>query len=493
MKTQNFNIFNMTTKTLLPVLLFSGIISCSAQKTEERSITPFNKLKLSGSVNVIYTTSDTLSLKLSGSEKGLATVDTKTENGLLTIENKNGSNGAITVYLRNNRLNYLEATGAVEFKNNGTLKTDSLQVSVTGAAKVTLNGEMDAVNCNLSGAANAVMRGRAQSISLTTSGASAFKGYGLTAGRADVVSTGASSAKLFVTDKVTASASGASAIKIKGEPRELNAEATTAASITRVNTPTGNPEKGDSDTTTYTFKNKKVIVISTDDNTEVKKERIGPDPDAFKHWTGFSMGINGFFNANGGTNMLKPYGYMELNYPRSFNYQFNLIERHFNLVKNNVKLVTGFGFDYHSYALANKTILNADSSFTWGTIDSTNRYNYKKNKLRNTYIQVPLLVEFNTSNNPEKTFHVAFGVVGEFLISSRTKQEVLELGKTRREVTLERKDSYNMNPFAAKAHVNLGYKGFTVFGEYNLTPLFQSGKGPELYPFTLGIRLVPFA
>ena len=60
------------------------------------------------------------------------------------------------------------------------------------------------------------------------------------------------------------------------------------------------------------------------------------------------------------------------------------------------------------------------------------------------------------------------------------------------ETTHIRKDNYNMSPFAAKALVNLGYKSWTFFAEYSLTPLFQSGKGPELYPFNAGLRVIPF-
>jgi hypothetical protein len=84
---------------------------------------------------------------------------------------------------------------------------------------------------------------------------------------------------------------------------------------------------------------------------------------------------------------------------------------------------------------------------------------------------------------------MAFGVIGEYLILSRTKQK---LEQNNFDFTKERKDSYNLSPFAAKAHVNIGYRGFTAFGEYSLTPMFQKGKGPELYPFTVGVRLVPF-
>jgi hypothetical protein len=203
------------------------------------------------------------------------------------------------------------------------------------------------------------------------------------------------------------------------------------------------------------------------------------------------MGVNGYVGSNGSTLMPKPTNYLDLDYSRSFNFQFNLFERHLNIVRNNFKLVTGFGFDYHSYAFSRKTNLNpnTDSLGNFGSVDTSNTFSYKKNKFRNTYIQVPLLLEFNTSNNPNKSFHMAFGVIGEYLILSRTKQK---LEQNNFDFTKERKDSYNLSPFAAKAHVNIGYRGFTAFGEYSLTPMFQKGKGPELYPFTVGVRLVPF-
>jgi hypothetical protein len=180
---------------------------------------------------------------------------------------------------------------------------------------------------------------------------------------------------------------------------------------------------------------------------------------------------------------------MDLNYGRSFNFQLNLFERQFNIISNNLKLVTGFGFDFHSYDLSNRTNLDPDSSFTFGSIDATAGLKFRKNRLRCTYIQIPLLLEFNTRNNPLRTFHLAFGIVGQYLVSSRTKQ-VLE--QQEYEITKVRKDSYNLSPFAAKAHVNFGYKRWTIYAEYSLTPLFQSGKGVELYPFSAGLRVLPF-
>ncbi len=40
---------------------------------------------------------------------------------------------------------------------------------------------------------------------------------------------------------------------------------------------------------------------------------------------------------------------------------------------------------------------------------------------------------------------------------------------------------------------NLYYKnGYKIFANYNLTPLYKSGKGPELYPVSIGFILADF-
>src|SRR5690606_16654882 len=127
---------------------------------------------------------------------------------------------------------------------------------------------------------------------------------------------------------------------------------------------------------------------------------------SFKHWKGFSMGINGYVNNVMGFKMQPEQSYMDLNYSRSFNFQFNIIERHFNIAQDYFKIVTGLGFDYHIYALSSRTNLNPDSSYTHGVVEAASSLKYLKNRLRCTYLQVPLLLEFNTKLDPEKTFHV---------------------------------------------------------------------------------------
>ncbi|WP_317897234.1 GIN domain-containing protein [Aurantibacillus circumpalustris] len=473
--------------SILLVVLISSFISCHAQRSQERTISKFDKIKLSGAVNVIYTNSDTVGLIIKGKESDFDKIETKMENSTLIITSKGSFNSEMNIYIKNNGLVNIETSGAARLKTTNTLKSDSILFDVSGASDIHAKLETKKVSCFEVGASNLVLEGSADYMDAKISGAASLKSYNLIVKDAVLTTSGAASAKVNVTDKLNAVATSASDIKVKGDPKDVTVETSTAANITRIKSVSAKDGKNDGDTTYFNLKKRKILLIGNSEDSETKANDAVEE---FKHWRGFSLGINGLMTSPGAVNIPSNYQYMEVVYKNSFNLQFNLIERNFNIIDNNFKIVTGFGFDYHSYELAKKTSLNADSSFTWGTIDSTDTYTYKKNRLRNTYIQVPLLLEFNTSNDPKKTFHIAFGVIGEFLISSRTKQ-VLTQGKD--ELTKVRKDNYNMTPFTAKAHVNLGYRGWMFFAEYNLTPLFQYGKGPDLYPFTGGIRVIPFS
>jgi hypothetical protein len=100
-----------------------------------------------------------------------------------------------------------------------------------------------------------------------------------------------------------------------------------------------------------------------------------------------------------------------------------------------------------------------------------------------------LLLEFQTHEKMKKAFHFGLGVVGGYRIGANLKQEY-ELNGYDSEGKF--KGHYQLSPFQAYATFRMGYGNrFNVFANYGLTPVFESGKGPDLRPFTVGIYL-PF-
>lgn len=252
------------------------------------------------------------------------------------------------------------------------------------------------------------------------------------------------------------------------------------------------------DTTDLKFGDKRVIVIDENpgedmDTTEVDWTEDFDDEDGkyeLTHWGGVDMGINLLLNKDGGTTLDSANQWLELDYTRSMSWRINLFEEKIRLYKDYAGLIVGAGLTYNSYGLKNNVdVSTRDSSATYAVTVPDTVANYSKNKFRASYIHVPLMLEINTSSDADRAFHIAAGVIGGWKMGSITKQK-WERGDEKHEY--RRKADYNLSPFTLDATARIGYRNFTVFATYGLTPLFKKDKGPEVYPVTVGIQLVPF-
>ena len=471
---------------ILTTIAFLGILYTNkAQTLETRDVSPFKKLEISGSANVIYKKSDTLAVKVESNPSDKENIIITNESDILVIKAKGITSGNNKIYISSPVLNKITINGAAKISNTGVLSSDTLFIDASGASDVSLDIETAMVDVILGGASGISLSGKTKTLNAKISGASTLKAYKLISAITNVTASGASSAKVYANEKVNASATGSSNIKIKGDPQEVSVEASSSSSIVKVAGDEGSKNSSKSDSTTFNFKSKKFIIIDKEDDDAVKVST----EDHFHHWSGLGFGVNGYMSG-GGLNMPKTQKHMELNYGRSFNFQFNPFETNIHLYKNYVNLVTGLGFDWTHYEFRNNTTLDADNpNYTTGVIDTAGILFYKKNRLNVTYLQAPLLLEFNTNKDPKKAFHIAVGVEAAYKLTSKTRQIIKNKADEQR---LIRKDSYNLNPFRFNAYASVGYSGFTLFATYALNPLFENGKGPELYPFTAGIKFMNF-
>lgn len=462
----------------------------TAQTNQTREVSTFNKIDASGATSIIYRQSDTLSVVVNGEAADLEKIETKVSDNTLYIKTKGNIKSSVKIRINGNNLNSVSLSGASSFKTSGVLKTDSLYFETAGASNVNIDVVARSLNTNASGASEVNLSGTTQNLKADVSGASSLKAYKLIAENVSITASGASTAKVFSNSKLSANATGASTIKFKGEPKEVSAEGSTSSQIIKIASDDSQKKMNGNDSTSTSFNwgNKKIIISDSeskkDSILEVRRKNR-----KFRHWNGLFMGVNGYTDANQNFSLSKPYNYMELDYTRSFNWQLNLFQKNIHIYKNYINLVTGIGFDFNRYQFENKVKLNADSSFAWGNVDSTNTFSYKKNRLTTYYITAPLLLDFNTSSNPKRAFHISAGVVGKYLLGARTRQELHRNGE---EYNVTRNDSYNLNPFQLNAYASIGYSGFTIYAQYGLNELFKHNKGPELYPFSVGIRLLGF-
>lgn len=129
------------------------------------------------------------------------------------------------------------------------------------------------------------------------------------------------------------------------------------------------------------------------------------------------------------------------------------------------------------------------------------------------YLSVPLLLEFQANaDKRSRRFFVSFGVIGNVKIHSHTKiyfndanatywlQDPVSLNSTiptgyttpdrKNRNIVKNTNAYFLNPFRVDATVRIGFPLLSLYATYGLTPMFQSGKGPELHQWSLGVSLV---
>lgn len=239
------------------------------------------------------------------------------------------------------------------------------------------------------------------------------------------------------------------------------------------------------DTTRIRIGQREIIVVE-DENEFDEDFQEGEEPESNKseaHWAGLDFGLSLLMNNNLETSFPN-YPYWENDAARSQVWNLNILEHKFNIAMEYFGLTTGLGFSFTSVAFRDNYLLQHSSDTVFASIDST--FQYSKNKLKASYLTVPLLLEFNTNADASKSFYLATGVVGGVRIASKLKRKGEFEGK---EFTQKEKGTYGLNSFILDATARLGYGDWGAFVNYSLLPLFESQKTTEVYPLTFGLSL----
>jgi hypothetical protein len=210
---------------------------------------------------------------------------------------------------------------------------------------------------------------------------------------------------------------------------------------------------------------------------------IGKDQ-GFHFWEGLDIGVNGYMNVKNSIATPETFPFLELDYARSRSFSWNIAQHNFHLYKNYINLVTGAGIEWNSYALKQNVSLATDVDMITGVNE---QMDFTKNKLKSTWVKAPLMLEFNTSKDEDRSFHIAAGAeIGYNIFRNRLKQEYMYNGDEQKRKT---KDDFNINPFRYSLVARVGFGKYTVFANYGMSELFKSGQGPKVYPFSAGINI----
>jgi len=426
----------------------------------------------------------------------------------LDIDKKKPMPKNVKVTINFKSLESLEVSGALDVKGENEFTLTVFRVKSSGSSDVKLKCNANTITADIAGAGDVKLEGSAKEMQVNISGAGNLDANDFLCNKVNVDVSGAGDAKVNVIEELSGNCSGSGSVKFKGNPTNVRVTQTGAGSITPHDgkevsmdfTIGGNND----DTTRIQIGKKKIIIIGKDkdgDDDKVESNEY-PDPDKKIEkkiiikkdekkvkdiWQGIEVGVNGYLDPSGGTAMPASYGYLDLNYGKSIMINLNPIEKHYKIYKEYVAITTGLGLQFNRYAFIRSAQLqsNTDSVFAIDT-----KIDYTKNLLRMTYLTLPLMLEFNTSSNPAKSFHMAVGALLGYKLGKAKLVQKYEIAN----VSIQNlfKQSFNVNDFQYGLTARIGYGKVNVFANYNLSTAFKGNKTLAVQPFSLGFTLIPF-
>lgn len=228
-----------------------------------------------------------------------------------------------------------------------------------------------------------------------------------------------------------------------------------------------------------TYSQKKLTLFLDDEEDDSVTKRYYELHDG--HWAGIDFGLNvlldkSFQRAFEGQSQFKN------NIITSFNFRVNFIDHKFVLKEDKIGITVGAGYNHSSYDLLKNFSLKETIETSSNEKIVTNHFdsiNYTYNKIRVSYLQIPLLLEIT----PNKNYWISPGFIFGYRIGSSTKT-LFEYQKT--QYITKTKGSFNLNTFQCDATVRFGFRNFGGYINYSLIPLFNN-KMIAINPLSFGL------
>ena len=207
---------------------------------ESRTVSGFNAVDVSNAFDIVLTQGNSEAVAVSASEKKyIDQIKVEVKNGVLMIryEGKGkilgGNHKDLKAYISVKNINAISISGATDLYISGTLRSEELTLTQSGASDAKGKIEAGKLTVKISGASDAVLSGSVGHLWIDASGASDFKGFNLTSDICDAKASGASDIKITVQKELSAKASGASDVHYKGNGVVTDMKSSGSSSVTK--------------------------------------------------------------------------------------------------------------------------------------------------------------------------------------------------------------------------------------------------------------------
>jgi len=239
---KKFNPFNalLLVTLALPVLSAANPVNTNSTITgnknvitQDRPVTSFHAITVSGGIDVDLSQGNELKLQVEADENLVAIIHTEVKDGVLNIYHEENIREAKTmkIHLTFQQLDAIIASGGCDIVSKQKLNFATLKVELSGGCDIRLNCKADNLVCLHRGGSDAELSGEAANGNFKVSGGCDVKASEFYLKNCTVDASGGSDVSINVTGELTMKAAGASDITYYGKPSKVIKSAQGASEI----------------------------------------------------------------------------------------------------------------------------------------------------------------------------------------------------------------------------------------------------------------------
>ena len=208
-------------------------------KTVERPVSPFKEVHAAGNIQLLVIQGDLKPVRLEGDENILSYIEVIQEGDRITIKTKEGVNlvpsGDLKVSVTSPTYKSIEVSGSSDIIGQTKItSSDDLALEASGAGDIKMEVDAPKITAGISGSGSVNLKGQARDFDVNLTGAGHAYCYDLLTENTTVDISGAGSAQLYASVKLTADISGAGNISYKGNA-SVSQQISGAGSVTKAN------------------------------------------------------------------------------------------------------------------------------------------------------------------------------------------------------------------------------------------------------------------
>ena len=186
------------------------------------NVASFSTLECSMAADIEITQGSSQSVTVLGQENIIQLIQTEVSDGKWRIKLPKGTwadyeNLKFKITMKDIRGLGMAGSGSITTTNK--IKTDDLQIGLSGSGKITVETDADYVDCGISGSGNIYLKGRAKELNIGTSGSGDLKAQDFAVEKVKIGISGSGDCMVNASESLEAGIAGSGSVHYKGRPK----------------------------------------------------------------------------------------------------------------------------------------------------------------------------------------------------------------------------------------------------------------------------------